>query len=67
MARLNRTLSPSSQRAWIEMIRDAMAFSCRYVALLAEGVDRNYFTVCIVNWKLWSPSSQRAWIEITKP
>ncbi len=25
------------------MIKDAIAFSCRYVALLAEGVDRNFF------------------------
>ena len=34
------------------------------VALLAEGVDRNYDLMCIYIDKTESPSSRRAWIEI---
>ena len=34
-------LSPSSQRAWIEIPRRRRRWCCRWVALLAEGVDRN--------------------------
>ena len=33
--------SPSSRRAWIEMIRNGSAGITSLVALLAEGVDRN--------------------------
>ena len=33
--------SPSSRRAWIEIIRKSVRRSRRRVALLAEGVDRN--------------------------
>ena len=34
--------SPSSRRAWIEIaILSGSAIACKYVALLAEGVDRN--------------------------
>ena len=35
-------MSPSSRRAWIEIITLAMACPRATVALLAEGVDRNY-------------------------
>ena len=35
------------------------------VALLAEGVDRNYFMNKTTRCMPVSPSSQRAWIEIT--
>ena len=35
-------LSPSSRRAWIEMIPARCAHPREAVALLAEGVDRNY-------------------------
>ena len=34
-------MSPSSQRAWIEIIRNVDAAAGVTVALLAEGVDRN--------------------------
>ena len=37
----NDIASPSSQRAWIEMISGSRRTSARSVALLAEGVDRN--------------------------
>ena len=36
-------LSPSSRRAWIEIICTAQVCETRLVALLAEGVDRNVF------------------------
>ena len=36
-----RNLSPSSQRAWIEIELTPMAHKTSAVALLAEGVDRN--------------------------
>ena len=35
-------LSPSSRRAWIEMLQRHSPRHWRLVALLAEGVDRNY-------------------------
>lgn len=34
-------LSPSSRRAWIEIIPSGLVFKIISVALLAEGVDRN--------------------------
>ena len=34
------------------------------VALLAEGVDRNWNNDHLVIFKLTSPSSRRAWIEM---
>ncbi len=34
------------------------------VALLAEGVDRNFKIFCSNRWSCASPSSRRAWIEI---
>ena len=40
-----------------------MFFIC-WVALLAEGVDRNSLTAPGRRWKSRSPSSRRAWIEI---
>ena len=36
-----RRRSPSSRRAWIEINKDYPEFLQLYVALLAEGVDRN--------------------------
>ena len=35
-----------------------------FVALLAEGVDRNIFFKIVVPVAAASPSSRRAWIEI---
>ena len=56
--------SPSSRRAWIE-IHDMRSMSTYPdVALLAEGVDRNYTTTKAGVLNGWSPSSRRAWIEI---
>ena len=56
--------SPSSRRAWIEIIGIGTVKQSLPVALLAEGVDRNR-PIC----NFWvnlsgSPSSRRAWIEI---
>ena len=36
------------------------------VALLAEGVDRNYFCGFLTFGAVLSPSSRRAWIEISR-
>ena len=38
-------MSPSSRRAWIEIYEVDALLYIRYVALLAEGVDRNLKTV----------------------
>ena len=37
-----QTLSPSSRRAWIEILCTTSIPQINHVALLAEGVDRNY-------------------------
>ena len=57
-------LSPSSRRAWIEMVTLSALSTTIGVALLAEGVDRNIGG--LVNWpsEETSPSSRRAWIEM---
>ena len=38
--------SPSSRRAWIEMVRVMHWEPIDTVALLAEGVDRNIYIIC---------------------
>ena len=58
--------SPSSQRAWIEIAYKLLRQAAKYVALLAEGVDRNRETAAAWPTEAGSPSSQRAWIEIEK-
>ena len=56
--------SPSSRRAWIEIVKADHINNKLVVALLAEGVDRNMDDMmCIVDGKK-SPSSRRAWIEM---
>ena len=42
-------LSPSSRRAWIEIIRMEANRPRKPVALLAEGVDRNWSV-----WLVWT-------------
>ena len=57
--------SPSSRRAWIEIL-GYPPFSCTdVVALLAEGVDRNLSNLWEMAKSVGSPSSRRAWIEIS--
>ena len=57
-------MSPSSRRAWIEILLRKRLQLCKRVALLTEGVDRNTLTPKIIYSKKSSPSSRRAWIEI---
>ena len=56
--------SPSSRRAWIEMLWTILQLAIWLVALLAEGVDRNHGCVAERGHHKTSPSSRRAWIEI---
>ena len=58
------TGSPSSRRAWIEILRPLYGRRAKLVALLAEGVDRNDTAGLVKANELLSPSSRRAWIEI---
>ena len=57
-------LSPSSRRAWIEIIKSQKWKQAEHVALLAEGVDRNLYLRRTTTEFDASPSSRRAWIEI---
>ena len=59
--------SPSSRRAWIEMLWSGAALARMAVALLAEGVDRNTSGNVTYTATTSSPSSRRAWIEIFMP
>ena len=56
--------SPSSRRAWIEILSPPSVPHFGIVALLAEGVDRNLSGVWQSITAAASPSSRRAWIEI---
>ena len=47
-------MSPSSRRAWIEMAGRGENYAALFVALLAEGVDRN-----LSSWKGHRPVSCR--------
>ena len=38
-----------------------------WVALLAEGVDRNALSAAVCAAVILSPSSRRAWIEMVQP
>ena len=57
-------MSPSSRRAWIEMILRTVNAINDVVALLAEGVDRNNAVSDGLHILHKSPSSRRAWIEM---
>ena len=59
--------SPSSRRAWIEILNSFDARDTIDVALLAEGVDRNSLPTGLPSVSGKSPSSRRAWIEIIPP
>ena len=61
----NALLSPSSRRAWIEIGRARPEREPDLVALLAEGVDRNFPKTAAMVTAPESPSSRRAWIEIS--
>ena len=41
-------LSPSSRRAWIEIVLHLMLHLALHVALLAEGVDRNFSSIRLI-------------------
>ena len=56
--------SPSSRRAWIEILPYLPHLMQEIVALLAEGVDRNFGPAPTDTDPGWSPSSRRAWIEM---
>ena len=58
--------SPSSRRAWIEILPECQILRHTLVALLAEGVDRNANLGEQAILKKESPSSRRAWIEISR-
>ena len=47
-----KSWSPSSRRAWIEIMNTASMRTASLVALLAEGVDRNVMDLQIVNGRL---------------
>ena len=57
-------MSPSSRRAWIEIRCQTRQYEDKSVALLAEGVDRNYKDQLAALTNYMSPSSRRAWIEM---
>ena len=57
-------MSPSSRRAWIEIGNYSTDIDAYFVALLAEGVDRNGDYTSADGQNFRSPSSRRAWIEI---
>ena len=57
-------LSPSSRRAWIEIVSWQFLLRSSHVALLTEGVDRNRPLVPPIVQVGVSPSSRRAWIEM---
>ena len=57
-------MSPSSRRAWIEIVKMDGHTAGTSVALLAEGVDRNLCGGVPPRNGWRSPSSRRAWIEI---
>ena len=54
-----------ARRAWIEILVRPRCCSASWVALLAEGVDRNVTDHRDEMGKAVSPSSRRAWIEIS--
>ena len=64
LATIEATGSPSSRRAWIEIVPEMTQIHLTEVALLTEGVDRNQIFTYALTGSALSPSSRRAWIEI---
>ena len=64
---MGKKQSPSSRRAWIEILRLRQRPLPDHVALLAEGVDRNALADDMIQTQRRSPSSRRAWIEMSCP
>ena len=60
-------MSPSSRRAWIEIVVIGFYIANEGVALLAEGVDRNADASNAPGATGRSPSSRRVWIEKVPP
>ena len=56
--------SPSSRRAWVEIVISITIWRPTLVALLAEGVGRNAVVAFRQRLHLLSPSSRRAWVEM---
>ena len=48
------------------MLHVVRLYAAVLVALLAEGVDRNFTPFLRPTARAWSPSSRRAWIEIPR-
>src|SRR5699024_3141751 len=61
---VNRHMSPSSRRAWVEIDCRSCSLHIRWVALLAEGVGRNVVPSPQHLGHFLSPSSRRAWVEM---
>ena len=59
--------SPSTRRAWIEILPRRRSSSVSFVALHPEGVDRNFDTETTGLDAKRSPSTRRAWIEMIWP
>ena len=59
-----RNASPSTRRAWIEILFVFLSPALPPVALHPEGVDRNDCLICTIPELVPSPSTRRAWIEI---
>ena len=63
ISRRSRT-SPSTRRAWIEIVMRRHFQNLKNVALHPEGVDRNRVACAGGRVGFGSPSTRRAWIEI---
>ena len=63
----NYERSPSTRRAWIEIVSGCLSAVPVFVALHPEGVDRNGVSVCTAVTGAESPSTRRAWIEMSQP
>ena len=63
---MDRWLSLSARRAWIEILIFARQVCLTCVALRKESVDRNFYAFSKIAEKVLSLSARRAWIEIIK-